>query len=38
MAKIYVGDVPCPCCGKTGSESKRSARDSICFKCMDELI
>lgn len=38
MARIYVGDVPCPCCGKTGSDSKRSARDSICFKCMDELI
>lgn len=38
MARIYVGDAPCPCCGKPGNESRRSARDSICFKCMDELI
>ena len=38
MSRIYVGNTPCPCCGKPGNESRRSAKDSICFKCMDELI
>lgn len=38
MVRIHAGDAPCPCCGKSGKESRRSARDSICFKCMDELI
>ena len=37
MSRLYKGDVPCPACGKTGTESRRWSRDSICHKCMDDL-
>ena len=37
MSRIYTGDIPCPGCGKSGKESRRTSRDSICFRCMDDL-
>lgn len=37
MSRTYLGDVPCSGCGKTGKESRRPTKDSICYQCMDDL-
>lgn len=34
---MYLGDIPCSGCGKTGKESRRPTKDSICYQCMDDL-
>jgi len=33
--KIYTGDKPCPCCGKSSRETTRYFSDSICNSCRD---
>lgn len=35
--RFYTGDVPCEGCGKTGAESRRESRDSVCLHCLDDL-
>lgn len=37
MSRMYLGNIPCPACGKTGIERQRPSRDSICYHCMDDL-
>lgn len=37
MSRIYMGDTPCPGCGKPASISRRAYKDGICFNCMRDL-
>lgn len=34
---MYKGDTKCPGCGKTGKESPRANKDSLCYYCRDVL-
>jgi len=33
MAKLYEGSAPCPGCGRTGEETPRVSKESLCYDC-----
>lgn len=37
MAKLYEGSYPCPGCGRTGEETPRVSKNSLCYDCAMEL-
>ena len=37
MGRVYIGENPCPGCGKKGVEARRSYKDGICWNCLSDL-
>ena len=37
MGRVYIGDNPCPGCGKKRIEARRGYKDGICWSCLSDL-
>lgn len=37
MSKMYEGVVPCPGCGKPGSEKPRNSKEGLCYDCANAI-